>query len=52
MVKAAPTILSLAERHGAAGIQRTFDEFFVWGLYLRGNFLRSFGHSPTCNGAE
>jgi hypothetical protein len=35
-VKAAPIMLSLAEPHGVAFIQRAFDEFFVWGLYLRG----------------
>jgi hypothetical protein len=35
-VKAAPIMLSLAEPRSATAIQRAFDEFFVWGLYLRG----------------
>jgi hypothetical protein len=35
-VKAAPIMLSLATPQTAAATQRAFDEFFVWGLYLRG----------------
>jgi hypothetical protein len=29
-------MLSLAAPQNAAAAQRAFDEFFVWGLYLRG----------------
>jgi hypothetical protein len=36
-IKAAPTMLGLATPQPAAAIQRAFDEFFVWGLYLRGS---------------
>jgi hypothetical protein len=35
-VKAAPIMLSLAKPQSADAVQRAFDEFFVWGLYLRG----------------
>jgi hypothetical protein len=35
-IKAAPIMLSLAAPQNAAAAQRAFDEFFVWGLYLRG----------------
>lgn len=35
-VKAAPIMLNLAEPQSATAIERAFDEFFVWGLYLRG----------------
>jgi hypothetical protein len=35
-IKAAPIMLSLAVPQSAAAAQRAFDEFFVWGLYLRG----------------
>jgi hypothetical protein len=35
-IKAAPIMLSLAVPQTAAAVQRAFDEFFVWGLYLRG----------------
>jgi hypothetical protein len=34
--KAAPIMLGLATPQPAAAAQRAFDEFFVWGLYLRG----------------
>lgn len=34
--RAAPIILGLAAPQPAAAAQRAFDEFFVWGLYLRG----------------
>lgn len=34
--KAAPIMLSLASPQNAAAIERAFNEFFVWGLYLRG----------------
>ena len=34
--KAAPIMLSLGAPQNAAAAQRAFDEFFVWGLYLRG----------------
>lgn len=34
--KAAPIMLSLASQKSSAEIERAFDEFFVWGLYLRG----------------
>jgi hypothetical protein len=35
-VKAAPIILGLATLQSGIAIQRAFDEFFLWGLYLRG----------------
>ncbi len=35
-IKAAPIMLSLAAPQSAAAAQQAFDEFFVWGLYLRG----------------
>jgi hypothetical protein len=35
-VKAAPIMLSLAVPQSAAAIRHAFDEFFLWGLYLRG----------------
>jgi hypothetical protein len=35
-IKAAPIMLSLAVPQSAAAVQRAFNEFFVWGLYLRG----------------
>jgi hypothetical protein len=35
-VKAAPIMLGLAAPASAADAQRAFDQFFVWGLYLRG----------------
>jgi hypothetical protein len=34
--KAAPIMLSLATPQPASAGQRAFDEFFLWGLYLRG----------------
>jgi len=34
--KAAPIMLSLASLKNGAEIERAFNEFFVWGLYLRG----------------
>jgi hypothetical protein len=34
--KAAPIMLSLGPPQTTGGAQRAFDEFFVWGLYLRG----------------
>lgn len=34
--KAAPVMLSLASPQNAAAVERAFNEFFVWGLYLRG----------------
>jgi hypothetical protein len=34
--KAAPIMLSLGAPQNAVAAQRAFDEFFVWGLYLRG----------------
>jgi hypothetical protein len=34
--KAAPIMLALAAPEPAGAIQHAFDEFFVWGLYLRG----------------
>jgi F0F1-type ATP synthase membrane subunit c/vacuolar-type H+-ATPase subunit K len=34
--KAAPIMLSLASQKSSAEIERAFNEFFVWGLYLRG----------------
>jgi hypothetical protein len=35
-IKAAPIMLSLAVPQSADAVLRAFDEFFVWGLYLRG----------------
>ncbi len=35
-VKAAPIMLGLAVPQSPAATQRAFDEFFLWGLYLRG----------------
>jgi len=34
-VKAAPIMLGLASQSGAA-VERSFNEFYFWGLYLRG----------------
>jgi hypothetical protein len=34
--KAAPIMLGLASPQPAAAVQFAFDEFFFWGLYLRG----------------
>lgn len=36
-IKAAPIMLGLPTLQDAAAIERAFDEFFVWGLYLRGS---------------
>ena len=36
-IKAAPIMLSLAAPQSAAAAERAFDEFFMWGLYLRGS---------------
>jgi len=35
-VKAAPIMLGLASAQSSGAIERAFDEFFFWGLYLRG----------------
>jgi hypothetical protein len=35
-IKAAPIMLSLAASQSPAAVQRAFDEFYFWGLYLRG----------------
>lgn len=35
-LKAAPIMLSLAMPQSTAATQHAFDEFFLWGLYLRG----------------
>jgi hypothetical protein len=35
-VKAAPIMLSLRGAEQPAAQQHTFDDFFLWGLYLRG----------------
>jgi hypothetical protein len=35
-VKAAPIMLSLSEVTSPAALQRAFEEFFLWRLYLRG----------------
>ncbi len=35
-VKAAPIMLSLAQPQPARSFQQAFDDFFLWGLYLRG----------------
>ena len=34
--KVAPVMLGLVEPQSTSAIQRAFDEFFLWGLYLRG----------------
>lgn len=34
--KAAPIMLSLGAVHQAGALQHAFDDFFFWGLYLRG----------------
>lgn len=34
--KAAPIMLNLASSETPAAVKRAFDEFFFWGLYLRG----------------
>jgi hypothetical protein len=34
--KAAPIMLSLGVERPAADLQRAFEDFFVWGIYLRG----------------
>lgn len=36
-VKAAPIMLGLSESQSAATVETSFDEFFMWGLYLRGS---------------
>jgi hypothetical protein len=36
-VKAAPIMLDLSKSQSTATIQTAFDEFFTWGLYLRGS---------------
>ena len=36
-VKAAPIMLSLAKSQPDAATQTAFDEFYVWGLYVRGS---------------
>ncbi|MGH8337289.1 MAG: hypothetical protein ACRETL_10835, partial [Gammaproteobacteria bacterium] len=35
-VKAAPIMLSLRTGASPAALRRAFDDFFLWGLYLRG----------------
>ena len=35
-IKAAPVMLSLGAAQQAGTLQRAFDDFFFWGLYLRG----------------
>ena len=35
-VKAAPIMLSLAEAQSAVATESAFEEFYTWGLYLRG----------------
>jgi hypothetical protein len=35
-VKAAPIMLSLTASQSPAAVERAFDEFYFWGLYLRG----------------
>jgi hypothetical protein len=35
-VRAAPIMLGLLKPQSAVTIQTAFDEFFMWGLYLRG----------------
>jgi len=35
-VKAAPIMLGLNSALPSAEVQRSFDQFFFWGLYLRG----------------
>jgi len=34
--KVTPVMLGLVEPQSTSAIQRAFDEFFLWGLYLRG----------------
>ena len=36
MVKAAPIMLGLASSQSPAAVERAFDQFFLWGLYIRG----------------
>jgi hypothetical protein len=36
-IKAAPIMLGLATPQSGTATQRAFDEFFLWGLYLRGS---------------
>jgi hypothetical protein len=35
-VKAAPIMLGLVASQSPAAVERAFDEFYFWGLYLRG----------------
>jgi hypothetical protein len=35
-VKAAPIMLSLAASQSDVAVERSFNEFYLWGLYLRG----------------
>jgi hypothetical protein len=35
-VKAAPIMFGLAAAHSPTAVERAFDEFYYWGLYLRG----------------
>ena len=35
-VKAAPIMLGLASSQSPAAVERAFDQFFFWGLYVRG----------------
>jgi hypothetical protein len=35
-LKAAPTVLSLRATEPAASVQQAFNDFFFWGLYMRG----------------
>ena len=35
-VKAAPIMLGLASSQSPAAVERAFDQFFLWGLYIRG----------------
>jgi hypothetical protein len=35
-VKAAPIMLGLAASQSPAAVARAFDEFYFWGLYVRG----------------
>jgi hypothetical protein len=35
-IKAAPIMLGLASSQSTAAVERAFDEFYFWGLYLRG----------------
>jgi hypothetical protein len=36
--KAAPIMLGLAAPQSFSATQRAFDEFFLWGLYVRGTY--------------